>query len=216
MHLLKSKFVVFAAAFSFTLLAYYSYGLFSAPPKNEFHLQFFTQGYNFRKFQARDKDFASYRVGEKIDIKSFLSSEGNQPPPAETKDNLLLFVVINPRCPFCELSKDIMGEIKQTAARLNIAYHPVLISPLPPQSNLKEYAQSIGFKDSFHWKTAPEKFVLMPTPAHVLVNRDGVILQVWFSSNRDEEIRKRMSEQISSDLSLIHEVVNAVPAGAEN
>jgi hypothetical protein len=55
----------------------------------------------------------------------------------------------------------------------------------------------------------PDFLSKVVTPTHVLTNEQGVILQIWFGSDRDAGIRKRMSRQISSDLLLINDVLKA-------
>jgi hypothetical protein len=211
MSISKKQIIVFLAAISLTLVTLFLFNKSFEPNKTNYFTNFFAEGFNFRKFQTEDKDFAKYEVGNKIDIDKLVYTDGSSFIPKD-REQLFLLDVISPVCRFCELSKDIMREVKETAAQLEIGYYPVLFAQIDSNINLKEYAQSIGFEDSLRWESTsqpPELLQIMPTPAHILVNKNGTIVQVWFSSSRDEKIRRRMSEQIASDLFLIRDVYKA-------
>ena len=47
----------------------------------------------------------------------------------------------------------------------------------------------------------------MGTPVHVLLTKEGLILQTWTGTSMDPEVRMRMAKQISSDLLLIDHIV---------
>lgn len=212
MKISKKQLIIFFTAFISTIAVAYFCNLFLAPSKSKFFLQFFTEGYNFRKLQSEDKDFAKYRVGDKIDLNKLVTTDDSR-FTLVMRQKLLLLVVIDPVCGYCKLSKDIMEETRKTAEKIGIDYYPVLFTSNPSKANLKKYAQSLGFEESLKWENIskpPELFAGMPTPAHILVDRDGTILQIWFSSNNDEKIRKRMSDQLSADLLLINDIFKAL------
>ncbi|HEV7646152.1 MAG TPA: hypothetical protein VGO50_19605 [Pyrinomonadaceae bacterium] len=152
---------------------------------DHFHSQFYTEGYNFRQ----------YRDGEKIDISHFEAMDGSRLLDV-SKEELLLLFVVDPMCSYTKLSRDVAAYTKQTTDHLHMGYYPVMFVPNPHQADLTKYAAVIGFNDVFKWDShtvVNEHFKSMPTPAHILVNREGLILQVWFCSDRNEEVRKRMS-----------------------
>lgn len=208
----KTQLIIFLIACVSTVSVVYFANFLLSPSKNEFFQQFFTEGYNFHKLQSNDEDFAKYKVGDKIDL-SKLSTTNEDLFLSTAQEDLLLLVVIDPVCGYCSLSKDIMSEVRKTTNQVKIGYYPVLFTSNPSKVNLKSYVNSLGFTDSLKWEDSlkpPQLLISMPTPAHILVDRNGTIFQVWFSSNNDEKIRKRMSDQISSDLFVIRDVFQAL------
>jgi len=172
-----------------------------------FHERFFTSGYNFRAVQATDEDFSQYRIGEKIELTKLRSIRPDSSQLFEDA-KLILLVVVDPECPFVKISGDISKEIKSRLSNSGIRYLPVVFTSVKPNVDLLAYAQSIGFHDLLIRDQASGSLDIlsrMPTPSHVLVDNEGIILQVWFSSSRDFEVSRRMSAQIISDTSLIYE-----------
>ena len=51
---------------------------------------------------------------------------------------------------------------------------------------------------------------MLGTPSHVLLTKEGVVLQTWVGTNVDPDARMRMSRQIGSDLYLISDVIKAM------
>lgn len=205
--------IIFLSSCIITILAIYFLTSYWRPTSHDdFFSQFMVNGYNFRKFQTGDSDFAKYKVGDQIDLTELISTDGES-LLTNFPEDLLLLNVIDPFCGYCELSKDIVHETKKTKSQIQVAYLPVLFTSLEKEVDLRSYAQRIGFPECYRWKAEykpPAILVQMPTPAHILVNRNGVILQVWFSSNKDKSIRKIMSDQMSADLRLITDVVRTL------
>ena len=106
-------------------------------------------------------------------------------------------------------------DIRETAENNNIAYYPVLIASNRSNIDVQKYVQELGFEDYFYWssESAPPKSLFQSvTPSHILVSKDGVVLQAWYGSNEKKEIRKMISNQISSDILLIKDVVKVISA----
>lgn len=208
----KFQLLVFIIASIFTFGIVFSFiSLWGPNNSKEFFSQFFTEGYDFRKFQSGDEDFAKYVVGSKIDLTKLVSTEGNGLLLA-IPNELLLLNVIDPQCGYCSLSKDIIRKSRQTTEERMIGYVPVLFTSAPDEIDIRKYVQTLGFSECYRWEAhsmPPEIFISMPTPSHILVNRKGIILQVWFSSNKYADIRVRMSNQLTSDLLLIDDVIKA-------
>lgn len=212
MSLTKTQILIFSCAFITTLLVFYTFTFFNSKSPDDFHIQFFVDGYNFHKLQSNDKDFSEYKVGDKIDLNKMQMTNG-VPLLSVTQENLLLFVVIAPDCPFCRISEDIVNKSRKETKQIGIGYYSICFVPISSKSELKKFSQTMGFEDSFLWQDEsrpPQNLVSIPTPAHFLTDRNGTILQVWFSSSRDEKIRERMSNQISSDLLIIKDVYKSI------
>lgn len=212
MRFTKTQILTFPGAFIATLLIFYTFTYFNSKSPNDFHIQFYVDGYNFHKLQFNDKDFSKYKVGDKIDLNKVQMTNGT-PLLSATQEELLLFVVIAPDCPFCRISEDIVSRSRIEAKKSGVGYYSICFVQISSKSSLKKFSQSMGFEDSFLWQDEskpPQDLISIPTPAHFLTDRNGTILQVWFSSSRDEKIRERMSNQISSDLLIIKDVYKSV------
>lgn len=135
-----------------------------------------------------------------------------------SNEKLVLFVVVAPLCAACHFSRDMMQDIRKTTSELDIKYLPVVFVKTPPNFDAQRYAEKLGFETCIQWTSelsVPESLAATVTPSHLLTNKDGIILQIWFGSNKDEEVRKRMSEQISSDLFLVNDIVEAMATNNE-
>ncbi|MCE7963130.1 MAG: hypothetical protein DYH05_11620 [Acidobacteria bacterium ACB1] len=205
----KRQIVICALGFVVTVgvfLAVRAYDAFTSPNP---YSQFFIRGYDFRKMQDEDEDFSRLKVGETIDIGKIVAV-GNAALPAN--GNLVLLAVVDPKCAYCVISKDIYASL-QNGISDKVSYFPVVFNGNAGDTALTGFSRSIGFQEIATWddvSTVPETLSRMPTPAHILVDRHGKVLQVWFSSSRDEDVRKRMTEQMLSDLQLISRVYPAI------
>lgn len=212
MRVSRIQLIVLLGTFTCTVLGYFLFDHFYWARGYNFHQKFYTQGYSFRALQAGDEDFIKYRVGEKIDLSKLRKSDGSE-LLASNEYPLILLAVLDPLCGYCRVSQDIMSELRVDKATSDIGYFPVLFTSIPETVDFVEYSKSIGFSDALKWEKSshpPDLFAHMPTPAHILVDRNGSVLQVWFSSSRNEEVRKRMASQISSDINLIKDLYSVV------
>lgn len=112
-----------------------------------------------------------------------------------------------------------MQNIHKNTDELGIKYFPIVFRKFPSVADIQRYAETLGFETCIQWTSelpTPESLRTMGTPSHILTNKDGVILQIWHGTNKDAATRIRMSNQISSDLYLINDVVKAIGAKIEN
>jgi len=132
----------------------------------KFFSQFFTEGYDFRKFQSGDEDFAKYRVGNTIDLAKLISANGSR-LLLTIPNELILLNVIDPQCGYCRLSKNIIKRTRQTTEERMIGYVPVLFTSAPEDIDINKFVQTLGFSECYRWEPgskAPEILFSMPTP----------------------------------------------------
>jgi hypothetical protein len=170
------------------------------------------RGFDFRLLRSSDKTLSEPKTGSKIDLSNLRMSDGRKLADLEN-EKLFLFAVVDPECPACASSGDVFRNIRKTTSDLGIKYFPVVFTKTPPNFDSQKYAESMGFEISVQWlpeSVAPESLSTIPTPTHLLTNKDGVVLQIWLGTNKNEDVRKRMSDQISSDLILITDIIDAI------
>lgn len=191
-----------------TFFGYYTFDFVRLKLQPHPQESFFFQGFDFRLLHSLDKDLGKISFDDRVAVKRIQTIDGRS--ILETTDRpLLLIVVLDPACEFCEISKDIMTQLQLDTHDSNISYFPAVFTTSPAVTNLSEYSMSMGFSEVFTWESTsiPPKLLLqMPTPAHLLIDRKGKIIRTWFSSSRDPLVRKRMSSQIAADLSLIEDI----------
>ena len=207
----KIHLIVFVGSFILTLLLTAAVSLIW-PRKETAPTVRLKQGFDFRFYRTKDKTLSEPAIGSKINLGDLGTSRGEKVSDV-LNQGLLLLVVVDPLCPACDSSIDMMGDVRKTANEIGIKYLPVVFVKTGPDFDAQKYAETFGFETCLRWRSeapAPEPLGAMVTPSHILTTGDGVILQIWFGSDRQEEVRKRMSEQISSDLFLINDVIGAI------
>lgn len=205
-----SKIHIFIFITSFALTTFIVW--FFLPTSKSSENIYFRQGYDFRQLRLNNWDIA-LKLGDKLDITKIKNSEGKS-LSSFSREKLFLLVAVDPSCPACNYSKDMMENIRKTTESIKVPYYPISITPNGSSVEMQKYAHKLGFDDDFYWSSessAPSSLLQVITPTHILVDKDGTILQIWFGSNNDEKVRERMSEQISSDLLLIHDVFQVSP-----
>lgn len=96
---------------------------------------------------------------------------------------------------------------------MGIRYLPLVLSDPSRDAEVQRYAEELGFETCVRWAGAgapPISLKMIGTPSHVLLTKEGVVLQTWSGTNLDRDTRMRMSRQITSDLWLISDVIKTV------
>jgi hypothetical protein len=171
---------------------------------------FLRQGFDFRQQRLLNKSLEP-GLGSKISLVDLQTPKGEE-VSSVLNGSLLLLAVVDPDCSACEYSRDMMENVRKNANELGIKYLPIVSRKLPSEVNIQRYGEALGFETCLQWASeapAPES-LRIGTPSHILTSKDGVILQVWRGTNADHATRIRMSNQISSDLYLINDVVRAI------
>lgn len=173
---------------------------------------FLTEGYDFRQKRLLNPDLSEPQIGSQINI-SDLQTSRREKLSTLVKGDLLLMAVVDPDCPACQSSKDLIESIRLKTDGLAIRYLPIVWSYPTRDAEVQQYAEGLGFETCIRWSGAgapPLSLKTLGTPSHVLLTKEGVILQTWTGTSVDRETRMRMSRQIASDLSLISDVTKAM------
>lgn len=213
----KFHLIVFVGAFILTLLLT-SAVLLVWPLKETSPTVRLKQGFDFRFYRVNDKTLNEPAIGSKLNLANLGTSKDEKVSDVLNQE-LLLLVVVDPLCRACDHSIDMMQDIRKTTNELGIKYLPIMFVKTETDFIAQEYAETLGFETCVRWHSdspAPESLRTMVTPSHFLTTSNGVILQTWFGSDRQAEVRKRMSEQISSDLFLISDVIRAIKPNNKN
>ena len=199
-----SKIHIFIFAVSFVLTAFVIW-FFLPSEKNSENL-YFRQSYDMRQLRLDNSDIETVKIGDKLDIANIKNSQGKSISSFSDK-KLFLLVAVSPTCQACNISKDLMEDVRKTTANTEIAYYPVLTAN--SSDEIEDYAKSLGFENSLY-ASSESPFPKLLTPSHILIDKNGTVIQTWFGSSNDKEVRKRISQQISSDLLTIQDVFQAL------
>ncbi len=198
-------------SFFITLTAFFIYSQYSSSGQKQDNL-ILSSGYDFRKLRLTNIDFAEPKIGENLDISKFKDQTGKAFYDV-TNEQLILLAVVDEYCQACDVSKDTISEIRKTTKQLGFGYYPIFFIPAKQENNYPKFSAKLGFENYFGRDSdvaIPQSLKSMVTPTHILVNKNGIILQIWFGTNKDKEVRKVMATQISSDLFLINDIVKAL------
>jgi hypothetical protein len=215
----KLNIALFIGAFILTLLLVMLISRFGNPnPVDSGRNIFLKEGYDFRQKRLLNKDYSEPKFGSRISLVDLCTSK-RQKVSNFLDGEMILLAVVDPDCAACGSSKDMVQNVRKNANEIGIKYLPIVFRKLPPDVDIQQYAETLGFETYIQWNSefpAPESLRTMVTPSHILMNKDGVILQIWHGTNKDAATRIRMSAQISSDLYLINDVVNAIRTNNQN
>jgi len=213
--MLKSKLNIglFIGAFCVTILGVVMFSRIRATETAAARKRvFLTEGFDFRQKRSLNPDFSEPQIGTRIDLADLQTSR-QEKLSTLMKGDLLLIAVVDPECPACQISKDLIDNIHSKTDALGIRYLPMVLSKPPPDAEAQRYAEELGFETCLRWGGAgppPISLKVIGTPTHVLFDKQGVVLQSWSGSNQDRDTRMRMSSQIASDLSLASDVIKAL------
>ena len=115
-----------------------------------------------------------------------------------------MIAVVDPHCPACKAAQSQMRGVSDQLASSGIPYFVVMLSGPNSAREYFAYADSLGLgSTAFIWRTdelqPPLSLVEMVIPSHLLLNRDGVIVDKWPGTHQDPLVRQRMTNQITAD-----------------
>lgn len=169
---------------------------------------FLKQGFDFRAL--RSEPWKGPAIGEKIDLKMLKAADGSGIAQLLGKQPIML-ASTNPTCGMCKVARDEMLFVREHVVPEGVQYYAVCFNPTGPANNFFEYAKSLQFPEpAFEWQgeVSPLGSVLdMTVPSHLLLNQEGIVLQVWPGSSAEKDIRQRMASQIINDTLIINEIL---------
>lgn len=158
------------------------------------------------------RDLSELQIGTHISLVELQTSQGDKLSTL-VRGDLLLMLMVDPNCPACRLSKDLIENVRAKTDVMGIRYLPLVLSDPSRDAEVQRYAEELGFETCVRWAGAgapPISLKMIGTPSHVLLTKEGVVLQTWSGTNLDRDTRMRMSRQITSDLWLISDVIKTV------
>lgn len=199
-----------SSALAITLLIGFAYRHFSQPAPDEFYRQYYTSGFDFR-FQTEDNYLSRYKIGSRIDTKQLISGSSDRNLEHQ-KGVLTLLAVVNPGCPYVMQSSDVNLSLKSAleSSEMPVRFLPAIFSSVKPGTDLNSYVQTLGFNDFVVWNSetkTPDLLTSMPTPGYILLDSEGIVLRIWFTSSSVESVRKRMSDQMISEIAIVKETI---------
>lgn len=204
----KTQIFIFLASFALTILL----GLLLLPSDKKPENKYFRQSYDFRKLRLNNSDIDTLKIGGKLELANIKDAHGNA-LSSFSNEKLFLLVAADPFCPACNFSKDMMKEIRDVADNLKIPYFPISVSQTSASVEMENYSRSVGFYNYLYWSAESSSHLPLSqtiTPTHILIDEKGTVIQAWYGSNKNEDVRKTMSNQISDDLLLVSDVFEAM------
>lgn len=162
-----------------------------------------TEGYDFSSRKSRE--FSGPTIGETIDVSAIHAEDGRSLPEVAADSSFYMIAVVDPHCGACKAAQSQMNGISEGLKKRGIPYFFVMLSNHDSKAQYFAYANSLGQGSrGFIWRTdgsqpPPSSLVEMVVPTHLLLNRDGMVLDKWPGTHQDPGIRQRMVNQILSD-----------------
>lgn len=174
----------------------------------------FTEGYNFHKIHNSNYSWRGPNLGEKINLSRLNSSDGKSLSEL-TKTRCIMLITLDPECQMCNVSGDLINSVREGLKSIEIEYYPISFTQFEGLTDINQYSSSLGFQSKFFtWakegELPQESLQNMVTPAHLLLDNTGKVLQVWAGSSREKTVRDKMSQQIISDTIIINDTLTAL------
>ncbi|HEX9929398.1 MAG TPA: hypothetical protein VGB02_12740 [Pyrinomonadaceae bacterium] len=182
--------------------------------KNSESNSLITEGYNFRKARNLNYSWVGPKLGERINLYQLKNSDGRS--LAETVNtSYIMLITIDPECGYCRVSDDLIDSVREGLKPINIEYYPISFTSFDDSSNIDKFAISLGFQSkTFTWaeegELPQESLQNIVTPAHLLLDNTGKVIQVWAGSNKEKNIRMKMGQQIIVDTMTINDTLTAL------
>lgn len=124
------------------------------------------------------------KAGERISLADFDSSQSEK----------LIYVALNPDCPFCTASAPFYRSIKKSIAQNGEVRMIGLFSP--EVKSEKDYVEKLGVNFDAIRKVSFDTLKIPSTPTIVVVDQDGTVLSVWrgkLSSEKEQEFLSQLN-----------------------
>lgn len=157
-------------------------------------------------FSAVPTEWAGPDVGQRIDLRRLKDRNGGTLLNTLTARPVML-ITVDPQCGLCKLTIEQMQEISQRVREKGIRYCVVSFTSPQPASFFR-FADSLNLDVSaFLWAIDEEQpaksLSSMTIPSHLLLDSNGRILGKWPGSNEDQSIRRRITNQILTDVTSL-------------
>lgn len=150
------------------------------------------------KLEKPNSSWLGPTIGEKLPLDLLKDSHGNFLKD-NRNGNLLMLLVIDPKCIVCNMTTSQMREIENQVKQILVDFAVVSFNPSIPMSELQKFNETANLSSTFYSFDGKEPDLKLQYPAYILVNADGIILRVFAGSNADEQTQREMSEEIIKD-----------------
>jgi len=161
-----------------------------------------SEGFDFAA--RRNQSSSGPKIGEAISLKIPKGEDGRSLAEAAGDKSLYMIAVVDPTCPACKAAESEMSGISKRLSSSGIPYFLLMLTNTDRTTQYFEYAGSIGLRShALVWRTdetaPPSSLSEMVIPSHLLVNRDGLIVDKWPGTHQNPVVRQRMINQITAD-----------------
>ena len=171
------------------------------------------EGYDFSGLRSKDNIWRGPQVGEKINLANLIERNGS------TLENTIqqgpvMIAAVSATCEFCKIARDQMQFVQSHVAVKNVKYYFVSFEGREADPNFYKFCDALNSAiPAFRWSdgaSAPqESLSKIITPAHLLIDRDGTVLEVWPGTSREQTVRDGMARQIVNDVSVILDTLDS-------
>lgn len=158
-------------------------------------------------FSARREGPASGPlIGERIDLAIPKERNGRPLGEAARGSSFCMIAIIDPHCAACKVATTQMRGIERRLRTPGIPYFVVMLSDSSDSASYFQYASSLGVSSSetFVWDMleapVPSSLSQMIVPSHLLLSKDGIVVNKWPGTHQDPAVRQRMVNQITTDV----------------
>jgi hypothetical protein len=161
------------------------------------------EGYDFNSRRA--KEFSGPTIGETLNVSAMQAEDGRSLPEVAAESPYYMIAVVDPNCGACKAAQSQMKGIREGLKNRGIPFFFVMLSDDDSKPKYFAYVKSLGQESrGFIWQTngippPPSSLVEMVVPTHLLLNRDGMVLDKWPGTHQDPVMRQRMVNQVLSD-----------------
>ena len=161
------------------------------------------EGYDFNS--RRVKEFSGPTIGETLNVEAMQTEDGRSLIDVAAESSFYMIAVVDPQCGACKAAQSQMSGIREGLKSSGIPYFFVMLTDENNKAQYFAYVKSLGQgAKGFVWRTdgipsPPSSLVEMVVPTHLLLNRDGMVLDKWPGTHQDPVMRQRMVNQVLSD-----------------
>ena len=114
---------------------------------------FLTEGYDFRQKRLLNPASVEPKTGTQIDFSDLQTSRREKLSTLMSGD-LLLVAVLDPDCGACQLSKDMLENLRSQTGVMGIKYLPIVLNYPTKDAEVQKYAEGLGFETCIRWAGA--------------------------------------------------------------
>ena len=158
-------------------------------------------------FSARREGPASGPlIGDRIDLAIPKERNGRTLAEAVRGSSFCMIAIVDPHCAACKAATGQMRGIDRRLRKPGVPYFVLMLSDSSDTASYFQYASSLGVgsSEAFVWSMleaqAPSSLSQMVVPSHLLLSKDGIVVNKWPGTHQDPVVRQQMVNQITTDV----------------